>query len=99
MRQAVLELIKLGPLPASSGADVFEIELFEESLEGITKPVSDDEARAMVKLFGPDDCFGLAWTMLHLIESAPGWPLLDSLAGSENEWVQRLRSRADNAEI
>lgn len=99
MRQVVLDLVQLGTLPAGDAADVSEIELFERALGAITKPVSNDEARAMVKLFGADDCFGLAWTMLHLIESAPGWPLQDSLDRSDNEWVQRLRIRAKNSEI
>ncbi|MDB6032726.1 MAG: hypothetical protein JWM16_3064, partial [Verrucomicrobiales bacterium] len=34
---------------------------------------------ALVKVFGPDDYYGLAWSLLHLIESAPGWPLADCL--------------------
>jgi hypothetical protein len=62
----------------------------------IEQPISDDDARALVKLFGPDDSFGLAWTLLHLIETAPGWPLEDVLDESGNEWVDRLKQRAKN---
>ncbi|MCQ8120015.1 hypothetical protein, partial [Methylomonas rosea] len=63
-------------------------------LLSVTKPVSNEEARALVKLFGPDGCFGLAWSILHLIESAPSWPLTDCLVNSSNEWVALLRDRA-----
>ncbi|MEU0382903.1 hypothetical protein [Streptomyces chartreusis] len=55
--------------------DTPEIEVISETqrlLERIPKPVTDDEAQALATLFGPDNCFGLAWTLLHLIETAPG---------------------------
>jgi hypothetical protein len=48
-------------------------------------------------VFGDDDCFGLAWTLLHLIESTPGWPLPAALPDLRNEWVRRLRERAKRA--
>jgi hypothetical protein len=60
----------------------------------VNKPVSDDEARTLVSLFGTDGCFGLAWTILHLIESSPNWPIVECLANSSNEWVVSLRDRA-----
>jgi hypothetical protein len=53
-----------------------------------------DEAKALVELFGADDCFGLAWTLLHVIETAPGWPILDALGDTENQWIARLKQRA-----
>ena len=78
MRQAVLELGKLGPLPPSDQA-VREnlqdlVEKYEKLIMSIEKPITDEEARVLVKVFGPDDCFGLVWPLVHLIESAPGWP-------------------------
>lgn len=48
----------------------------------------------MVSLFGQDSCFGLAWSLLHLIETSPNWPLSDVLSNCSNEWVLRLRDRA-----
>lgn len=57
-------------------------------------PVTNEEARVLVTLFGPDECYGLAWTLVHLIETAPGWPIADCLGGTGNEWIQRLRLRA-----
>ena len=94
MQQAVRELMKLGSLPSSASPDISLVEAIEAALKNVQTPVSDEDARALVALFGPDDCFGLAWTLLHLVETAPGWPLLDTLVDPENEWVLRLKQRA-----
>lgn len=94
MRTEVIQLVQLGPLPSEEGASVELVQKFESALHSITKPVSNEEARALVRLFGNDSCFGLAWTMLHLIETAPDWPLLDCLSNLNNEWVASLRNRA-----
>jgi hypothetical protein len=94
MRPEIKRLLLLGPLPSEDDALVEKLKLMECELRSISKPVTDDEARALVTLFGPDDCFGAAWSMLHLIETAPGWPLPDCLVDHENEWVKTLRDRA-----
>jgi hypothetical protein len=70
------------------------LEQYEQLLLSIQKPVTDEEARALIGLFGADGCFGLAWTLLHLIETAPNWPEPEDLPNSENEWVQMLKNRA-----
>jgi hypothetical protein len=57
--------------------------------------ISDAEVRGLVHLFGPDECYGLAWTLLHLIETAPGWPLHDCLQDTHNLWHERLCRRVD----
>jgi hypothetical protein len=94
MQSAVSELVILGPLPSSAKPDVGQLEKFQSVLAKIKQPISDEDARALVRLFGPDDCFGLAWSLLHLIETAPNWPLEDCLQVSGNEWIERLRERA-----
>jgi len=94
MQEAVDELVKLGRLPSSGNADLATIEKLQALLARIERPISDDDARALVRLFGPDDCFGLAWTLLHLVESAPGWPLEGCLGSVEREWAERLRQRS-----
>jgi len=94
MRPEIARLVLLGPLPPAKDATVEHLRQVEALLHSVAKPVSNDEARALVRLFGPDDCFGLAWTFLHLVESAPGWPLLDCIGDSENEWIVSLRNRA-----
>ncbi len=93
MQPIVGELVKLGVLPDSLSPDVAKLQKIQALLAKVEQPVSDDDARALVKLFGSDECFGLAWTLLHLIETAPGWPLYETLGESENEWVDRLKQR------
>jgi hypothetical protein len=97
IRQEVIELGTLGPFPASGAVELTQIEQRQRLLDAIKSPVTDAEARELVKLFGPDDYFGLAWTVLHLVESAPGWPLEDCLASVDDEWIQTLRRRVENA--
>lgn len=94
MQSAIQQLIGLGPLPSSGTATTPVVRTFEQEFSKVKTPISDDEARALIKLFGPDDCFGLAWTLLHLIETAPGWPLKDVFDTSSGEWIDRLRERA-----
>lgn len=93
MQPAIIGILELGVLP-DSGASASDLQLFEKELLDIKVPISDEEACALVKLFGPDDCFGLAWTLLHLIESAPGWPIKEALDGMTGEWADRLRERS-----
>ena len=57
MREEIRKLAEMGPLPASDSAE----------LKAISAPTSDEEARILAGLFGPDDCYGLAWTLMHLI--------------------------------
>ncbi len=96
MRPEVEVLVAMGPLPDADAAadDVVKLEEYQQVLESVAKPVTDDEAAALAQLFGPGDCFGLAWTLVHLVESAPGWPLLDRLPPVDNEWTALLRQRA-----
>ena len=97
LRQEVRDLVALGILPDEL-ADAKLIDLHADLLERIASPVTDEEACLLVKLFGPDDCFGVAWTLVHHIETAPSWPLAECLLDDKNEWVDRLRRRAANAD-
>ncbi len=96
IRPDVQELVALGPLPdKNAGED--RIQQYEDRLAKVVQPVTDEEARVLCKLFGPDECYGLTWSLLHLIESAPNWPLAECLEEQSNEWICRLRRRAVNA--
>ena len=99
MREVIQQLVELGPLPDSvlASEDLVRLESYQERLARIEPPVTDEEAGELLKLFGPDECFGLAWALLHLIESAPGWPVPDALMPSDNPWTRLLRERADRA--
>jgi hypothetical protein len=74
--------------------DTDTIDQQQKLLESIVPPLSDDEAVALLQVFGVDDYFGMAWTLLHLVESAPGWPIGGALDDISNEWIVRLRDRA-----
>ena len=93
IREPIQEMLKLGPLPSEQGADVQLVQRYEQLYRMIQRPVSDDEARALVTLLGHDDYFGLAASLMHLIESAPGWPLADCLVNQNNPWIAELTNR------
>jgi hypothetical protein len=95
IRDEVRRLFKMGPLPAAMSADIKSLKRQQELLQEIKPPISDEEARLLCKLFGPDDCFGLAWSILHIVETAPSWPLEDCLAGASNSWLLLLADRAE----
>jgi hypothetical protein len=99
IRPEVRELVALGALPAEDVAEQPDLEHRERLVRAITRPVTDDEARALLAVFGPDSCYGAAWTVLHLIETAPGWPLEDALRDDRggNEWIRRLKEAAANS--
>ena len=103
MRKEIKELAKMGPLPsykiAMQSDQLEKLDGYSQLIVAIRKPVTDEEARVLASLFGPDDGFGLEETLIHLVESAPGWPLWDCLEDMSNEWIQRLRRRLENAGI
>ncbi|MDJ0820225.1 MAG: hypothetical protein QNJ09_00270 [Paracoccaceae bacterium] len=96
MRPEVKSFVELGPLPSiDSGQDA--IARAETALHAISQPVTDAEAEALLDCFGADDCFGLAWTLVHLIETSPT-PLPRSAPGEvDNAWLHLLHARAQNA--
>ena len=94
MQSAVVEIRKLPPLPAEDSASVEEVEKYEKLIREIKTPVSNDEARVLVKMFGMDGCFGLAASLIQRIETAPDWPLVDCFENSENPWILELLMRS-----
>jgi len=95
MRNTVEELVRLGPLPAEdANVDESVFGQYEELLLSLRPTVDDEEALALLPIFGLDGCYGMAWTLVHLIESAPGWPLPELANQPDNEWISKLRKRA-----
>jgi hypothetical protein len=99
IRDEVDRMCKLGPLPAEESVSPEIISKYEKAILSISRPISDDEARILITLFGPDGCFGLALALVRLVESAPGWPLADVLANPANAWIEELRSRVERANL
>ena len=98
IRQSVQDFIDAGPLLDSDTGTVQDIKRLQDLLKAIEEPVSDEEAQALVYSFGPDTCFGLAWTLMHLIETAPGAMTAQypKLPGPADFWTDRLNRRVAN---
>lgn len=75
IRPGVRDFVNLGTLPSERDepTDALEeaVERAGALLDLIERPVTDEEANALAECLGEDLCFGLAWTLLHLIETAP----------------------------
>ena len=93
IRDAVEKLVDNGPLP-DSDADEETIERAEHLIAAVEPPVKGDEAQLLVGLFGQGECFGLAWTLLHIIETAPQSPVQLRPRTGANEWELRLWKRS-----
>ncbi len=98
MRDEIRQLLMLGPLPDAS-ADPDIIGTYESLLRRISPPLTDEEAKALITLFPADDdtCFGLVWRLVHLIETAPHWPLAECLQDVHKPWILHLRGAAERA--
>ena len=97
LRHKIQQLLSLGPLPSESEATEEAVTRPEVALRAIQPPLSLEEAVAVVSLFGPDTCFGLAWSLLHLIETAPGWEEYARHLPNEGDWADLLRQRAERS--
>ncbi|GAA4981198.1 hypothetical protein GCM10023205_57990 [Yinghuangia aomiensis] len=96
MRTEVQAFVADGPLPDWDASED-EIDRRCSRLDSIAKPVTRAEALALANCFGPDDCYGVAWPLLHLIETGPNPVLTTKPAPDDNEWRHRLWKRAVNA--
>jgi len=90
VRKEIAELISMGPLPASDAADEEDLTRREYAMKAIPRPVSDEEALALMSIFGPDECFGLAWMLLHIIETAPGNLRIPESVFRRSEWLRMV---------
>ncbi|MEU4267761.1 hypothetical protein [Streptomyces sp. NPDC026092] len=95
MRPEVQTFIADGPLPDEDATEE-ELEGRDQQLRAIARPVTGEEAKALVACFGPDDCYGIGWSLLHLIETGPNPVLATDPGPDANEWHQRLYLRAVN---
>ena len=99
VRPEVRHFVALGPLPRESDATEEGLAQHQSALAEITRPVTTEEAYLLMTMFGPDradSCFGLAWTLLHLVESCPdGVPLPQRRPSSDsNGWLLSLWDRS-----
>ena len=89
------KLVAQGVLPSERTHDLEKVRLCESLCRAIRKPLTDSEACALVQALGDDGCFGLASSVIALIETAPGWPIEACLAAApQTELANELRARA-----
>lgn len=94
--QEVIDFVAMGPLPRESEDLGFEaIERLAMSLTRIKCPITQEEAKLLATCFGPDSCRGLAWTLVHIIESAKGGVPFQEFSEEfwNNIWIDRLADR------
>ncbi len=96
VQHGVTTLLRLGQMPVETDADEETVKRFQEGVEALVAPASDDEAIALLNVLPQDDdsLFGLAWSVLGFIETAPNWPDRTAL-DDRNWWVTFLRERAE----
>ena len=98
VRSAVQALVALGPFPSEDDVELEDLTRRQELLEAVPRPVSREEAEALLGCFGPDGAYGLSWSLLHVIETAPeGAPISQEPGPTENEWVRLLWDRANRS--
>jgi hypothetical protein len=98
VRDEIKELQRMGPLPSEEESirnPSTLLEKYQQLLLSIEKPVTDEEAIVLTGIFGVDGCFELEWTLIHLIETAPSWPIEECLKNVENESINMLKDRAE----
>lgn len=104
IRPEIEELERLGPLPADDddypGIDrkLFDV---EHLLAAVDPPVTVEEARVLAALFPRDGgtCYGLAWSLLHLIETLDADDLGAVVTGVNSaQWRKMFEQRLENAE-
>jgi hypothetical protein len=97
VRKEFDKLKELGRLPdADDEMPDGLLEEFQELLDKIKKPITQEEAAILIKIFPEKACFGAEWTLVNLIESTPNWPLgqVIELCPSD-EWKNQLLWRAN----
>jgi hypothetical protein len=94
----IKRLLKLGVLPPESNCDPQHLNEWQATLEAVATPVSRSEAKVLCSLFGEDDCFGLAWSLLHKVETNEELSEDDLYAMQRNEWIDLLIRRQANAD-
>jgi hypothetical protein len=100
MRSSIEKIRTLGVMPGDATADDQAVKRWEEAVGSIELPVSCEEATVLMGALPHDEssCFGLAWTMLHAIETAPGYGVdFVEQSAAVGPWRATLLHRLSNA--
>jgi len=99
IRPEVRSLLALGRMPSDvEDPSPERVDLYVQALDVLPGPLTDDEAVALLGLLPLDSSsmYEVAWTLLHAVESAPGWPIQGTLDGP-TWWITLLRERCERA--
>jgi hypothetical protein len=93
---AVRRVLSIGRLPSDdSDPDCALLGEWQSALDAVDSPVTEEEAVALVGCLPPDEstAFGLAWTLVHIIESAAIGPAFIASLDERSWWTMQLRDR------
>lgn len=96
VRQAIAELGRMGKLPEDTNDDDLSddvIEKYESLLTSIVPPITDEEAKVLIKIMPDDSYYGSDSTILHLLETAPHWSKEIIELSDSKKWKQRMLDR------
>jgi hypothetical protein len=98
IRPEITRVTALAPLPAEEDCSEGLIVEMDEATRVVPRPLTDEEALALFDLLATSDessYYGVMWTVVHAVETAPGWPL-PQLWTPIGPWFDSLRIRARN---
>ena len=98
MQDAVRRLQTLGPVRTENENNERWWRDWVAALDELKAPVTDEEAVALARLFSDCEDRSTYFTLVHAIETAPGWPIAEILNSSGNNWINVLKIRWENYE-
>jgi hypothetical protein len=99
MRESVTRLVSKGQMPPEASASEEAVDELYAFINAIQPPVSDDEAKALFNVYPATEetCYGIAWTLLHLIETCPNVCSIVNAVPEGNPWVQQMKERCERS--
>ena len=94
IREEIEAMDPLGPLPSEDSKDVELMKKYDKLYRSITPPGNRRGSADIGQAVWSGWQLGMASSLMHLIETSPGWPLKDCLGDLDNEWIVELRNRA-----
>lgn len=101
IRLAVALVAGLAPLPPEDDCSDELIMEMDAAIKAMPMQLNDEEALALLDVLSTPDrasYYGAMWTLIHAVETAPGWPLA-AMWTRQGPWLDTLRTRARNAGI
>jgi hypothetical protein len=93
MQSAAASLVQRGQLPGEDVGDEQFWVPWEAAVRAVAGPASDEDALSILDVLPAreDSAYGLAWMLLHFIETSPSWPIWAAL-DDRSPWVVFLHA-------